>query len=76
MRSLVARVVDLPVEEVSVDGNLVEELELDSLARIEIAAALEDEYGISINHADLVGLSTLPEMCRFVETQLGMADAP
>lgn len=67
--------IELPVEEVSVEADLVEDLELDSLARMEIAAALEDQYAIRIEVVELVGVSTLPELCRFVETKLGETDA-
>jgi acyl carrier protein len=69
-------VIELPVEEVSVEADLVEDLELDSLARMEIAAALEDQYAIRIEVVELVGVSTLPELCRFVETKLGETGAP
>ena len=63
--------IELPVEEVSVEADLVEDLELDSLARMEIAAALEDQYAIRIEVVELVGVSTLPELCRCIETKLG-----
>jgi acyl carrier protein len=59
LRRIVATVAELSEDAVGLDAKFVEELDLDSMALLEIAAAVEREYKIRIDEQDLKKLATI-----------------
>ncbi|HEU4423841.1 MAG TPA: acyl carrier protein [Pilimelia sp.] len=59
LRELVAEVLELEPEEVSDDGDFVEEYEADSLRAIEILARIEKKYKIDIPQSELAEMRNL-----------------
>ncbi|QXJ21385.1 acyl carrier protein [Actinomadura graeca] len=73
LRALVAEEVELPVEEVTDDADLAEDLDVDSLAAMEIAVQLEKRYRIKISEEEITSLTTLPAIHRLVSAKVGTA---
>jgi acyl carrier protein len=59
LRALVADVLELPVEEVTDDADFINDLEVDSLAALEIAICLEKKYGVDMDNSELKTISSL-----------------
>ncbi|HET6741265.1 MAG TPA: acyl carrier protein [Kribbella sp.] len=59
LRELVADVLELEPEELTGDGNFVEEYEADSLRAIEMLARIEKKYRIEIPQSELEKMENL-----------------
>ncbi|MBQ1396680.1 MAG: acyl carrier protein [Eubacterium sp.] len=59
----------LSVEEsmVTMDTNLMKDLEADSLDSVEIIMGIEEEYGIEISDEDAEKFQTVADLVRYVE---------
>jgi Phosphopantetheine attachment site. len=53
IRELVAEKLGLDIDEVTNDADLVEDLDADSLDLVDLAMAIEDEFGITIADEEL-----------------------
>ncbi|MCX4776183.1 acyl carrier protein [Streptomyces sp. NBC_01264] len=51
--ALVAAVADRPVDEITAESRLVEDLDLDSLQVVEIAVRAEEEFGMPVDDSRL-----------------------
>jgi acyl carrier protein len=63
IQQLVANVVDRDPEEIGLNANLADELEIDSVMRLEILVVLERTYGIKIDQDDLARIVSLKDVC-------------
>ncbi|WP_320779138.1 acyl carrier protein [Streptomyces sp. CRN 30] len=70
---LAATVEDVSVEEVGLDCGLKDDLGVDSLALLELVAAIEDRWGIEVPMDDAARLNTVREI---VEYLAPLAPAP
>ncbi len=66
IKTLVAKILRMPEEKVSLDANLFTELNVDSLLGVEIFAALDKKYGINIPEARLKEINTLRDIIKVV----------
>ncbi len=57
--SIVSEISGVDEEEITLDTNLVEDLEIDSIKAIEIAVAIEKRYKVSVRDEDLPKLTTV-----------------
>lgn len=60
---------------VSLQTHFVNDLQFDSLARVEYAMALEDEFELSIDDTELDKLQTIGDVVTFIERQPSEAKA-
>lgn len=60
----------MTTEEVNLESRLIEDLGVDSLDRIMIQAALEDEFSITINDEDFAGLRTVDDIVKGIKDRL------
>ncbi|NQU17780.1 MAG: acyl carrier protein [Candidatus Saganbacteria bacterium] len=67
LRALIARVVKIPEEKVTLDANLFSDLGIDSLLGVEIFAALDQKYQIDIPEDKLRDVKTLRDILALVE---------
>ncbi len=67
VRQVVASVLRVPAESVIGDARLTELAELDSLSLAEIAAALDEEFGVRVPGDDLTTVQTVAELAAVVE---------
>ena len=52
---------------VTLEANLKEDLEADSLDAVEVIMAIEDEFGIEIPDEEAQNFKTVGDICKFVE---------
>ncbi|MFC3455052.1 acyl carrier protein [Amycolatopsis speibonae] len=69
LRTLVAHVLEVDAAEVTDEANLVEDLGVDSLLLLEVAARIQQRYGIRVGDAAITEIETLDELLQLVFTR-------
>jgi long-chain acyl-CoA synthetase len=64
---LLARAGGVEIERVTPESDLTLDLNLDSLARVELAVALEDELGVAVDDGALAAVNTVAQLTALVE---------
>ena len=67
IQEMLAEALNLPVEKVTADAKIVDDLGADSLDVVELLSRLEDEYGITIPDDDVEGLVTVGDVATEIE---------
>ena len=67
IQALLAEALNLPVEKVTPDAKIVDDLGADSLDVVELLSQLEDEYGITIPDEEVESLVTVADVAAEVE---------
>ena len=67
VREIIAEQLDVDTEEITLDTNLIKDLEADSLDAVEIIMALEDEYDIEIPDEVAEEFATVGDIVMCVE---------
>lgn len=70
IRELIAEELELPVEDVTDDADLANDLEVDSLSAMEIAVLLEKKYRIKISEDEIKLLTSLQIIHQLVSTKV------
>lgn len=70
LRALIAGVLETEPEEVTDGAHFTDELEIDSLLRLEISTRVENAYGVPANDMVINGVNTLAELHAFVISKL------
>lgn len=60
--SIISDVSGIDEEEITLETNLVNDLEVDSIKAIEIAVAIEKKYKISVRDEDIPNLTTVKQI--------------
>ncbi len=76
LERLVAEVGGIAVEEVTEEKALGEELNLDSLGRIELLSAIEEELGVSLDESRISPETTFGQLRELVQSGSSMGQAP
>ena len=56
-------------------AKLKEDLEIDSLSKVEMALALEDELGLSLQDTELEDIKTIGQVVNLIESKLKVRNA-
>ncbi len=67
IQALLAEALNLPLEKVTPDAKIVEDLGADSLDLVELLSQLEDEYGITIPDDEVESLVTVADIAAELE---------
>jgi acyl carrier protein len=67
IQAMLAEALNLPIEKVTPDAKIVDDLGADSLDVVELLSQLEDEYGITIPDEEVEGLVTVADVAAEVE---------
>lgn len=67
IQTMLAEALNLPVEKVTADAKIVEDLGADSLDVVELLSRLEDEYGVMIPDEDVESLITVGDVAAQIE---------
>jgi len=67
VRELLAEQLEIPVDEINIDTDIVEDLGADSLDVVELVMSLEEEYGIVITDENAGDLRTVRQVVDFIE---------
>jgi acyl carrier protein len=71
IRDIVADVLEIDTDELSDDGDFVEEYEADSLRAIEILARIEKKYKVEIPQSELAAMRNLSAVHQVVSRYAG-----
>ena len=67
IQAMLAEALNLPLEKVTPDAKIVEDLGADSLDVVELLSRLEDEYGVMIPDEDVETLVTGADVAAAIE---------
>ena len=67
IQAMLAEALNLPLEKVTPDSKIVEDLGADSLDVVELLSRLEDEYGVMIPDEDVETLITVADVAAAIE---------
>ena len=67
VRAAIAKQLDLPKEEITMESRLIEDLKADSLDIVELIMDLEQEYGIQIPDDELPGIRCVGDIITYVK---------
>jgi acyl carrier protein len=58
---------ELPVESVTRDTNIIDDLGADSLDVVEILMTVEEQFGLAIPEEEFPNLRTVSDLCDYIE---------
>ena len=67
IQAILAEALNLPLEKITPDAKIVEDLGADSLDLVELLSQLEDEYGIVIPDEEVENLLTVANVAECLE---------
>ncbi len=67
IRELLAEQLDIDEEKITMDSDILEDFEADSLDVVDMVMTLEDEFGVEIPDDDIENFHTVGDVVRFVE---------
>ena len=67
IQAMLAEALNLPVEKISPDSKIVDDLGADSLDVVELLSQLEDEFGITIPDDEVEALVTVADVAAAIE---------
>lgn len=67
IQEMLAEALNLPIEKVTPDAKIVDDLGADSLDVVELLSELEDEYGIVIPYDEVENLATVQDVANEIE---------
>ena len=70
LAELVNDVAGVPVEDVQLDKSFVEDLDVDSLAMVEILVGCEEKFGVTIPDEESKNLKTVGDAVAYIEAHL------
>jgi acyl carrier protein len=66
VQKVVCEELNVPAEQVTAEASFTDDLNADSLARVELVMKLEEEFGIEIPDEDVEGLNTVGDAVNYV----------
>ncbi len=67
VKKIIADILDLELEQVKDDANIMEDLDADSIAVMEIVMELEDELDVEVPTEDILELNTVGDIVAYIE---------
>jgi acyl carrier protein len=64
---IVHEIAGVPAEEITPEKTFVDDLDIDSLAMVEIAMAAQDKFGVEIPDEQLKDLKTVRDVINFIQ---------
>ena len=71
IRELLAEQLDVDEDKITMESDILEDFEADSLDIVDMVMTLEDEFGIEVPDDAIENLHTVGDVVRFVDSQLG-----
>lgn len=69
IRTRISQQLNIPVDSITADSKLVDDLKADSLDIVELVTSLEEEYNIEISDEDIKNIRTVGDVVRFIESK-------
>ncbi|HEY0697207.1 MAG TPA: acyl carrier protein [Micromonospora sp.] len=70
LRTLLAGVLDVEVEQITDDAHFIEDIGVDSLMALEVVVVLEKTYGVRLGEDELKRVTTLDRAYRMLQEKL------
>lgn len=70
LRNVICEFVEIDREKITGATNIRSDLGLNSLELINLAVAIEDEFGVEIADRDVVGIETVDDTIKLIESYL------
>ncbi len=70
LKELVAETLGCDIEKVTMEANLADDLEADSLAAVELVMAIEEVFGVTIEEDEMPNMKTVSDIVTLVEKKL------
>ncbi len=67
VREILCDQLDLEEDKVTMDSDIVEDFEADSLDVVDLVMSLEDEFGIEIPDEEIENIKTVGDVVRYIE---------
>ena len=67
IRAMLAEQLDIEEDKITMESDILEDFEADSLDVVDMVMTLEDEFGIEIPDEEIVNLHTVGDVVRYVE---------
>ena len=71
VKNIVVETLQCDADEVTMETNIAEDLNADSLDIVELNMAIEAEFGISIADEELVNLKTIADIVGYIDEKKG-----
>ena len=68
IQAMLAEALNLPLEKVTPDAKIVDDLGADSLDVVEISMALEQEFNVSVPDEEIVNFKTPEDILNYLES--------
>ena len=69
VREILCDQLDLEEDKVTMDSDIVEYFEADSLDVVDLVMSLEDEFGIEIPDEEIENIKTVGDIVRYIESR-------
>lgn len=70
VRDIIVETINCSAEDVTLEANLKEDLDADSLDAVELNMALEEAFELSIPDEDLMGFVTVKDIVDYIDSHL------
>lgn len=67
IRTVLAEQLDIEEDKITMDSDIMEDFEADSLDIVDMVMSLEDEFGVEIPDEEVENLRTVGDVVRYVE---------
>ena len=67
IRELLAEQLDVDEDKITMDSDILEDFEADSLDVVDMIMSLEDEFGVEVPDEEIENFHTVGDVVRFVE---------
>jgi len=71
VRDVIVDTLSCEADQVTLDTNLYEDLEADSLEAVELSMALEETFGVGIADEDMVNIKTVNDIVEYIKSKKG-----
>ncbi|MCF2661123.1 acyl carrier protein [Pseudoflavonifractor phocaeensis] len=69
VRDIIVNTLSCDADQVTMETNLFEDLEADSLEAVELSLALEDAFGVGIADEDMTKIKTVSDIVAYLESK-------
>ena len=69
VRDIIVNTLSCDAEQVTLETNLFEDLEADSLEAVELSLALEEAFGVGIADEDMGKIQTVQDIITYIESK-------
>lgn len=67
IQEMLAESLNLPLEKITLDAKIVDDLGADSLDAVELISRLEDEYNVTVEDDDIESMVTVGDLVNMLE---------